>query len=132
MKEHFMTHGVFSWNELLTTNLDSAKEFYGKLFGWEFTETETIHGTPYLVAMKGETMVAGMMGKEGLPENVPSLWDPYVTVDDVDTATKEVEELGGTVILPPTEIPNVGRFSVVQDPQGIGLNLITYDKKLAE
>jgi len=133
MHQHFMTHGIFSWNELITTDLDSAKEFYGKVLGWTFTETKTIYGNTYVMAMKGETPVAGMMLKEGnVPDEVPPCWDPYVTVDDVDASAKLVEELGGTVVLPPTEIPNVGRFCVILDKQGVSLNLMTYDKKIAE
>ena len=120
-------HGVFSYNELITSDLESAKKFYGELFGWEFRETETIYGNPYLVAMIGDKVVAGMMLREGnMPDDVPLHWDKYVTVDDVDASARKVEELGGKVILPPTDISGVGRFCVIFDPQGVGFNLITY------
>ena len=133
MLDHCKEHGVFSWNELITTDLDSAKEFYGKLLGWTFVETKTIYGNLYLVALKGETMVGGMMLKAGnVPDNVTPCWDPYVTVNDVNASATLVEELGGTILLPPTEIPNVGRFCVIKDLQGVCLNLITYEKKSNE
>ncbi|OBQ46002.1 VOC family protein [Halodesulfovibrio spirochaetisodalis] len=120
-------HGVFSFNELITSDLESAKKFYGELFGWEFRETETIYGNLYLVAMKGDKVVAGMMLREGnVPDDVPLIWDQYVTVDDVDASARKVLEIGGKVMLPPTDIEGVGRFCVVLDPQGVGLNLITY------
>lgn len=68
-----------------------------------------------------------MMLKAGnVTDDVKLCWDPYVTVDDVEASAKRVESLGGEVILPPTDIPNVGRFCVIRDPQGISLNLITY------
>ena len=127
MLDHFKTHGVFSWNELITTDLASAREFYGELFGWAFVEAETIYGNPYLVALKGETMVGGMMLKDGnVAEDVRPCWDPYVTVDDVEASAKHAASLGGAVLVPPTDIPNVGRFCVIRDPQGVSLNLITY------
>ena len=127
MRDDFKKHGVFSLNELITTDLASAKAVYGELFGWAFTETRTIYGNTYLSAHKDGTMVAGMMLKDGnVPGDVIPCWDPYVTVDDVEASAKRVEKLGGEVVLPPTDIPNVGRFCVIKDPQGVSLNLITY------
>ncbi len=130
MHKSLMNHGMFSWNELLTTDLESAKEFYGKLFGWTFVEEKTIYGDTYLLAFNGDEMAGGMMLKpDCTPAEVKGCWDPYVTVDDVDASVKQVEELGGTVVLTPTEIKNVGRFSVIQDRQGIYLNIISYFPK---
>jgi uncharacterized protein len=124
------THGLFSSNELLTTDLAAAKAFYGGLLGWTFTETKNIHGNSYVVIHRGSTVVGGMMLKDGIvPDDVPCLWDPYVSVDDVEASVKSVENLGGIVVLPPTDIPNVGRFCVVKDPQGASLNLIEYSDK---
>ena len=120
--------GEFSWNELITTDLESARKFYGALLGWTFTETRTIHGNPYLAAHKGKTVVAGMMLKQGnVSGDVEPCWDPYVTVHDIEASARRVAELGGEVILPPTAIPEVGRFCVIRDPQGVALNLIEYD-----
>ena len=74
------------------------------------------------------TFVGGMMLKEGnVLDDVIPCWDPYITVDDVEASAKRVEKVGGEVILPPTDIPKVGRFCVIKDPQGISLNLITYE-----
>lgn len=121
-------HGHFSLNELITTDLNSAKKFYGELLGWTFIETETIYGNPYLLIHKEGTMLGGMMLKDGnVSDDVIPCWDPYITVDDVEASAKRVENLGGEVILPPTDIPKVGRFCVIKDPQGISLNLITYE-----
>ncbi|WP_147820481.1 VOC family protein [Salidesulfovibrio onnuriiensis] len=120
-------HGTFSWNELITTDLESAKQFYGALLGWSFTETKTIYGNTYLVAHKGAAVVGGMMLRDGnVPEDVAPCWDPYVTVDDVELSAGKVEDLGGEVVLPPTDIPGIGRFCVIRDRQGVSLNLISY------
>lgn len=128
MEHDLKRHGFFSLNELITTDLTSAKKFYGELLGWTFTETKTIYGNPYLVIHKEGNIVGGMMLKDGnVPDDVTPCWDPYITVDDVEASSKTVENLGGKIILHPTEIPKVGRFCVVKDPQGISLNLITYE-----
>ncbi len=133
VEERFKTHGVFSMNELITTDLPAAREFYGKLFGWSFVETKTIYGNPYLAVFKGKSWVAGMMLKEGnVPGDVMPCWDSYVTVDDVDESARQVREFGGEVVLPPTDIPNVGRFCVIRDPQGVPLNLITFQEEDGE
>lgn len=121
-------HGVFSLQVLLTTDLTAAKEFYGELLGWTFTETENIYGNPYICVHNKGKFVGGMMRKDGiLPDHAPPLWDPYITVDDVDASAKRVEALGGTVVVPPVDVPNMGRFCVIKDPQGASLNLITYE-----
>lgn len=127
MSDYLKRHGVFSLNELITTDLASAKEFYGELFGWTFTEAKTIYGNPYLVAHHEGIVIGGMMIKEGnVPDDIMPCWDPYVTVDDIEASAKKVVSLGGKVILPPTDMPEVGRFCVINDPQGVSLNLITY------
>jgi uncharacterized protein len=128
MRDDSKRHGVFSLNELIITDLTSAKKFYGELLGWTFTETKTIYRNPYLVIHREGTIVGGMMLKDGnVPDDVIPRWDPYITVDDVEASAKRVEQLGGEVILPPTDIPKVGRFCVIKDPQGKSLNFITYE-----
>ena len=119
--------GIFSFNELITTDLAAARAFYGDLLGWTFTESETIYGNPYLVIHNEGAFVGGMMLKAGnVPDDVMPCWDPYVAVDDVDTSARRVEELGGEVVLPPTDIRGFGRFCVIRDPQGVSLNLIAH------
>lgn len=78
------------------------------------------------MAFKGKTMVGGMMIKpEDTPENIAPCWAPYITVDDVDDSARRVEKIGGKIISP-TDIPDVGRFCVIQDLQGVYLNIISY------
>ena len=121
----FQTPGAFSWCELMTTDPTAASEFYGKLFGWTL---ETMNmGMPYTVLKVGEAAIGGIMGMPpGAAPGMPPMWMTYVTVADVDALVKQVESLGGKVHMPPTDIPTVGRFAVIQDPQGAVLNVITY------
>lgn len=121
----FQTPGAFSWCELMTTDPASATEFYGTLFGWKVEAMNM--GMPYHVIKVGEAGIGGIMGMApGAPASMPPVWVPYVTVADVDALVKKVASLGGKVHVPPTDIPTVGRFAVIADPQGATLNVITY------
>ena len=126
MSDRFTTHGAFSWCELLTTNVKGAKEFYSELLGWTL-EDMTTGGMKYTVAKAGEEEIAGIMDMPPqVPEGTPPHWGTYITVNDVDAVAQKAGQLGGTVLVPPTDIPGVGRFSVLQDPQGAFFNIITY------
>ncbi len=117
--------GAFSWNELTTTDIDGAKAFYSELLGWTM-EDMPAEGMTYTMLKVGEQEVAGMMATPPEAAGMPSMWGSYVTVDDVDVQAGKVEKLGGKVLVPPRDIPNVGRFCVIQDPQGATLSLISY------
>jgi predicted enzyme related to lactoylglutathione lyase len=124
MKEH----GVFSWNELMTTDVPAAKAFYQAALGWELQDVAH-PGMDYTIAKKGDRDVAGIMT---LPDNaggMPPAWGSYVTVDNVDARVERIEFLGGKVLVAPRDIPNVGRFAVIADPQGAVLGIITYVKR---
>ena len=118
-------HGAFSWNELITTDVSAAKAFYGELFGWTLRDEQTPNMV-YTMAKAGEKDVAGMMVIPPEAEGMPPTWGAYVTVDDVDRQTQKVESLGGSIVMPPRDIPDVGRFAVISDPQGAMLTMITY------
>lgn len=128
MTDTMKQHGAFSWNELMTTDVDAAKAFYGKLFGWTL-EDMPMSDMVYTMAKAGGTEVAGIMAMPVEAGNMPPTWGAYVTVDDVEASAKQVEALGGKVVIAPQDIPDVGRFCVICDPQGAALSLITYFKK---
>jgi predicted enzyme related to lactoylglutathione lyase len=121
----YKTHGAFSWSELLTRDPGRATEFYGTLFGWKIETMDMPQGA-YHVLKVGDTSVGGIMKIPAESEGLPPNWCPYVTVDDVDATVKRCTQLGGSVLMPPTDIPSVGRFAVIKDPQGAALNVITY------
>ncbi len=117
-------HGVFSWNELMTTDVEAAKSFYSALFGWQIRDADG--PMPYSMAKVGEQDVAGIMPMAPEAQGQPPAWGAYVTVDDVDACASKTEQLGGKVVLPAQDIPDVGRFAVISDPQGAILMIITY------
>ena len=126
MDRKLLKHGMFSWFELQTADIPGAKKFYKALFGWK-TTTMNMPGMKYTAISIGTEQVAGMMslppqGKKMMPPQ----WGVYITVDDVDATAKKAAKLGGKVVVPPQDIPGVGRFSVLLDPQGAMVSVITY------
>ena len=123
------THGMFCWNELMTRDTAAAGKFYAELIGWTPTDSG-MPGMDYSMMKVGDKDAGGMMAMPAeMPAEVPSHWTAYVTVDDVDAAAGKVESLGGKLLVPPQDIPTVGRFCVVQDPTGAALGLITFPEK---
>jgi uncharacterized protein len=111
-------HGRFVWYELMTTDTEAAKAFYAQVVGWD-TQDASMPGIAYSLFTAGQTSVGGLIE---LPEDAKKVgarpsWVGYVGVNDVDATTDRVKQLGGVVHVPPTDIPNVSRFSVVADPQ---------------
>ena len=125
MKEESKKHGAFSWIELITTDAEAANKFYTELFSWE-TEEQAMEGMNYNVLKVNGEEVGGIMSMPAELEGMPPAWSIYVTVKDVDATAKQVEELGGKILRPPTDIPDVGRFCVLADPQGAVICAITY------
>jgi uncharacterized protein len=127
MAETMTTPGFFSWNELMTTDVAGAKAFYGGLLGWTMEDKPMPEmGMTYTLVTVGQTPVGGIMPMPKEAGDMPSVWGSYVTVADVDTSAQKAVELGGTIYKEPTDIPGVGRFCVVGDPQGAFLALITF------
>jgi predicted enzyme related to lactoylglutathione lyase len=125
MSSAFETHGAFSWNELQTTDVPAAREFYGKLFGWKIQDMPNAE-MPYAVVNAGDAGIGGIMKIPKEAKGMPPHWGAYVTVKNVDELVARVSGLGGKLVIPPQDIPTVGRFAVIQDPQGAVLSVITY------
>ncbi len=124
-QEAMKQHGAFSWNELVTTDVAAAKAFYGELLDWTWQDIQAGE-MDYTMAKVGDREVAGMMAMPAEAQGMPPAWGSYVTVDDVDARVARAESLGGKIRVPPQDIPDVGRFAVITDPQGAMLALITY------
>jgi predicted enzyme related to lactoylglutathione lyase len=78
------------------------------------------------VIKAGGTSIGGVMGIPPHAQGMPPTWGLYVTVDDVEKTITQCAALGGRLLMPPMDIPGVGRMAVIQDPQGATLNVITY------
>ena len=125
MAEIIREHGAFSWHELMTTDPEEAKAFYGELLGWEFRD-EPMPDMTYTIVKTGTGETGGLMKLPAQAAGMPPNWGVYMTVEDVDASAKQAVELGGKVLMPPQDIPDTGRFAVIQDPQGATFSIITY------
>lgn len=110
---------TFFWYELITTDPAAAISFYEQVIGWR---AEAFPGSDegYVVMHAGDRGVAGILAipDEAKQRGAPPSWTGYIYVDDVDRAASDIEAAGGAVHKPPADIPGVGRFAVVTDPQG--------------
>jgi predicted enzyme related to lactoylglutathione lyase len=113
--------GAMTWNELLTTNSGDAIEFYTSLLGLE--RGETMAPMDYTLLRSEGTEVLGVMQITPDMGEVPPNWSVYFAVDDVDATVAQTQSLGGGVIVPATDIPDIGRFAVLTDPQGAFFNI---------
>jgi uncharacterized protein len=111
--------GEFSWFELGTRDIESARRFYTDIFGWSAREVPMGPGESYtMFDIGGRDAGGGYEMKGPRFEGVPPHWLPYVATDVLDSDTTRAESLGGSVVSPPMNVPDVGRISVVRDPQG--------------
>jgi hypothetical protein len=117
--------GTFSWVELATNDPSGAKRFYGKLFGWEAEDMPAGDAGVYTMCRLRGSYVGAMMeqGEQERGMGIPPHWNNYVTVDDVDAATKRATELGANVAAGPFDVMEAGRMSAIQDPVGAYLCL---------
>lgn len=107
----------FVWQDLMTTDPAKSLAFYEALFGWERRPFDMGPAGTYDMLHAGEVAIGGMMPLDP-GQNIPSHWIPYISVDSVDAACAKADATGGKTCVPPTDIPNVGRFAVVEDPGG--------------
>jgi predicted enzyme related to lactoylglutathione lyase len=115
--------GRFVWHELMTTDTDAASDFYSRVVPWKAEDS----GMPsYSLWMSGKVRAGGLMA---LPADdgsaTPPHWIIYVGTPDVDATVEAAEKLGGKVLKPASDIPNVGRFAVLSDPQGAAFAVFT-------
>ena len=110
------------WNELQTTDIDGAKAFYTAVFDWTYRVNEQ----GYVACKTDDRIQAGMMQIDESWGEVPPNWSNYFLVDEIEAKVEKVKELGGNVLVPPTPAGEMGKFSVIQDPQGGHFNIIEY------
>ena len=117
--------GRFVWYDIMTTDPKASVDFYTRLFGWKTSEMDMGPMGKYTMIHVGEAKPeSGIGGFMPLDKShgVPSHWMPYVSVPDVDAVSARVAKLGGQACVPPTDIPNIGRFSVITDPAGAAIS----------
>ena len=108
----------FVWHELVTPDREKSGDFFCNLLGWSRKEVDAGQfGTYTLFQIDGKD-IAGMMNPTSDTPGSGSYWHSYIAVDNVDECARQAHGLGGAVIVPPHEVPDVGRICVLADPTG--------------
>ena len=117
--------GTFSWTDLTTTDLDAAKQFYGRLFGWTAVDLPAGDEIVYVMMHLDGKKVAGIapQSERQRAAGAPPAWNAYITVETADAEADRAKKLGANVIAPAFDVMGVGRMAAIQDPQGAFLLL---------
>ena len=124
--------GDASWHELMTTDQDAALKFYGEVFHWQLDQTMDMGEMGKYMMFKrptGHGMIGGIMNKPAKMANVPSNWQIYFRVPDVDAAAERIKAAGGKILNGPMDVPDGDRVLNAMDPQGAAFGL--HQKKAA-
>ena len=115
--------GALSWCELAAKDPDYSGGFYAQMFGWQ---PKTREDFPYVELYLGERPIGGIypLDETMQAQGVPPHWGVYFRVADCDAAAAKAKALGGKIHAGPQDIPNVGRFAMLQDPQGAMFSII--------
>jgi predicted enzyme related to lactoylglutathione lyase len=120
--------GRFLWHELLARDVAAAAAFYPPVTGWTVQEMSFPGAKePYTIFAQGAAGRAGAMAYPAaqVAAGAKAMWLPYLGTDSVDATAREAVALGATQLMPPTDIPTVGRMAVLMDPQGAQFALFT-------
>ncbi|MEM6902310.1 MAG: VOC family protein [Pseudomonadota bacterium] len=116
---------TFVWNELATSRPDLCRDFYGAVFGWTTEEVDLGDFGTYSVWMLDGHGIGGMLHMDDADGEQPiSFWTSYIAVEDVEETAKAVLDSGGTIKLPPTYVPELGRIAIIADPAGAVIAVI--------
>jgi len=110
---------TFVWHEIYSANADKIIDFYTKALDFGSTEMPMGEMGTYKMLTRNGQPVCGVMGTEGTHmASAPPHWGTYISVDDVDARLAKCIELGATNLVPPMDVPGVGRMTLIQDPNG--------------
>ena len=116
----------FVWNELMTTDTKKDGDFYSKVFGWG-KDVQNFGPLEYTMLINGDRPNGGMLAITPEMGNIPPNWLVYFSVDDCDAKVQKATELGAKVMKPADDIPGIGRFAILIDPQGAAFSIIKLD-----
>ena len=119
-------NGRFVWYELMTSDPSAAQTFYGQVIGWSTAPFEGA-GQPYTMWLNGQTPIGGVMQlpDEAKVVGAPPHWLVYIGTPEIDGTVDQARTLGASIIVGPQDIPTVGRFAVLKDPQGAAFAAFT-------
>ncbi|MBI2743594.1 MAG: VOC family protein [Chlamydiales bacterium] len=110
--------GEFCWTELATSNLQAAKDFYGKTFGWKFIDKEMGDGT-YTMIKRSNKEFGGIWSiPKGKEKEIPPHWMSYILVENLDESLEKARKNGASIVKPASKAGDFGLFAVIADPTG--------------
>jgi predicted enzyme related to lactoylglutathione lyase len=110
--------GEFVWNELATTNIQAAKDFYGNVFGWEFVD-KNVGDMTYTIIKKDKKELGGIWAiPTQQQDQIPPHWLAYILVENLEQSLVKAREKGATIIKNVQKVGDMGSFAVVKDPSG--------------
>jgi hypothetical protein len=119
--------GSWTWNNLMTRDLEGAKDFYGKVFGWEAIHNDEAPPNILMWQVDGQRWPEGLGGlmaiTDDLPAEMPSHWQVYFVVENMDEAIEKATSLGATVGFGPIDVP-IARLATLVDPQGAVVSIL--------
>lgn len=118
-----MKAGDLCWTELATSNVQAAKDFYGKLFGWEFIEHDMGEMKYTMIKANGKEFGGMWAIPKDQAQQIPSHWMSYILVDNADTSLEKAKKHGAKVVKPVTPVGDFGRFAIIADPTGAHIAL---------
>lgn len=114
----------FIWHELVTRDQDKCAEFYSQLLDWDIKQVDAGEFGTYTLFQKDGQDIAGMMNPTSDTPGQQAYWHSYLAVENIDKCVSQTEALGGTIIVPAHEVPDVGRICIIADPVGAIMHLI--------
>lgn len=119
-------HGYFWWNELMTRDVEKAKDFYGKSLGWTFAEMPMDGGGTYIIANPGDKPACGFFEMKGPDyDGLPDHWFSYIAVDNIDDRLELAKANGAVIVRPPFDVPGIGRIALLKDSNGAAQGWMT-------
>lgn len=115
--------GDFCWNELATSDVEAAKKFYGKVFGWEFSEHDMGDMT-YTMIKVNDKQNAGMWAiPKDQEKQIPPHWMAYISVENIEASLEKAQKEGATIVKSITNAGDFGRLAIITDPTGAHIAL---------
>jgi predicted enzyme related to lactoylglutathione lyase len=115
--------GQFCWNELATSNVQAAKDFYGKVFGWQFSDVEMGDTTYTMIKLKNQEFAGIWAIPKDKQKMIPPHWMAYILVENLDKSVEKALKNGATIVKPASTAGDFGRFAIITDPTGAHIAL---------
>lgn len=115
--------GEFCWNELATSNVQAAKDFYGKVFGWKFSDHDMGDMTYTMIKINDKEFAGIWSIPKDKEKEIPPHWMSYILVENLDESLKKIQEQNGIVMKPASNAGDFGRFAIIIDPTGAHIAL---------